>query len=88
MRKLSDLVREEPVALTGLVGAVANVAIAMGAHWSGDLVASVNVLIGAGFMALRWLVVSPATAERMVNFGVSAGYAQGLDDVKSLAPSE
>lgn len=84
MRKLSDLIREEPVAITGLVTAAVNVAMATGAHFSADFVASVNVLVGAAFMTLRWLVVSPATADAMADDAHIDGYHAAIADVKSL----
>lgn len=64
MRKLTDLLQDEPVAATSLVVAGGNLAILFGANLSGEQVGGINIFLGALIMFLRWLLVPAAESGR------------------------
>lgn len=84
MRSLTDLVQEEPVALTAFVAALVNVFLLAGVHVTSELVSSINILIATGFGAVRWLVVPNVSVADKEGVASAAGYADALTDVKSL----
>lgn len=89
MRRLGDLLAGEPLAITGAVTATANVLFLLGVgDLSPEVVAGVNVMIGAWFSLLRWLVVPTAVAAEQADVAGKDGYQQALADVNELPPAK
>lgn len=89
MRKPADLLREEPVALTGFAGAVLNVVVLSGLwHPAVELVAALNTLVAAAYFLVRWLVVPTEVHQAAVtaaqSLGEGEGYVRAIQDVKAL----
>jgi hypothetical protein len=89
MRTAADLLAEEPIALTGAVTATGNVLILMGVgHLSPEVIAGLNVMVGAWLALLRWLVVPNKVAQQQADTAVVTGYTKAIADVHELAPAK
>lgn len=89
MRKLTDLLAGEPLALTGAITATGNLLFLSGAVTaSPELIASLNVAVGAWFGVLRWLVVPTAVATKQASDAETTGYSAAVADISQLAPAK
>lgn len=90
MRPISELLAEEPIALTSAITVTGNLLVIANIVQvdSNNTVAAINIAVGAWIGVLRWIVVPKRTADKQATKASAAGreygYGAALDDLNNL----